>query len=71
MSLAQTLKGCVLMIYPLVVQYLVNKFGFRGAALLVSAIHAHTILGMMIMHPVEWHLKEIQVPVDETENCMN
>lgn len=69
MSLAQALKGIGLTIYPVVVQYLVEKFGFRGAALIVSAIHAHTIFGMMIMHPVEWHVKEIQVPVDETESC--
>lgn len=57
------------MAYPIVVQWLVQEFSFRGAVLVVSAIHAHAFFGMLIMQPVEWHLKEIQLPIDETESC--
>lgn len=69
MSLTQTLKGFCIMMYPIIVQLLVDQFGFRGAAAIVAAIHAHTIIGMIIMHPVEWHLKTVKVPIEEADSC--
>lgn len=67
MSLTQTLKGVGIMTYPIVVQLLVDLYGFRGAALAVAGIHANAFFAMIVMHPVEWHYKTIKVPVEEEE----
>lgn len=69
MSLTQTFIGICVMLYPIVVSILMEKFGFRGSVAIVAAINAHTIIGMFAMHPVEWHYKSIEVPVCETESC--
>lgn len=67
MSLAQILKGLILVGYPIVVGFCMNTYGFRGTAAIVAAINTNVIIAMYVMHPVEWHYKEIQVPVVERE----
>lgn len=67
MSVAQVLKGVGVMTYPLMVQFLMEKYGFRGTMAIIAAINSHAIFGMLVMHPVEWHCKIIKVPVDEDE----
>lgn len=52
MSLTQTLKGVGIMSYPIIVQLLVDKYGFRGAALIIASIHANTFFGMIVQHPI-------------------
>lgn len=69
MSLTQTLKGVGIMTYPIVVQFLMATYGFRGTALIVAAIHAHTLFGMIVMHPIEWHYKTVKIPIEEEEPC--
>lgn len=69
MSLTQTLKGFIIMSYPIVVQFLVDKYGFRGAALVVAALHGHAFFGMIVMHPIEWHHKTVKIPINEDEPC--
>lgn len=69
MSVAQTLIGVGTMIYPILVQFLMDKYGFRGAMAILAAINGHAILGMMVMHPVEWHYKVTKVPIDEEKPC--
>lgn len=68
MSLAQTLIGVGTMVYPILVHLLTEKYGFRGAMALIAALNAHVILAMVLMQPVEWHSKVIQVPNDETKS---
>lgn len=53
------------MVYPIVVQFLMDTYGFRGTMAIMAAINAHAIFGMLVMHPIEWHYKYIKVPVDE------
>lgn len=69
MSLTQTLKGVGIMTYPIVVQFLMSNYGFRGTALILAAIHAHTLFGMIVMHPIEWHYKTVKIPIEEEEPC--
>lgn len=72
MSIAQTLIGVGTMIYPIMVQILMDCYGFRGCMAVIAAVNSHAILGMMVMHPVKWHMKEIRVPNDvdgETKEC--
>ncbi|XP_055300044.1 monocarboxylate transporter 14-like [Sitodiplosis mosellana] len=71
MSLTQTLKGFIIMSYPIVLQFLVAEYGFRGAALVVAALHGHAFFGMIVMHPIEWHYKTVKVPIDEDEPLMD
>lgn len=55
------------MCYPIIVQFLQEKYGYRGTMLVLTAISAHTIFAMTVMHPIEWHLKTIKVPIEESE----
>ncbi|XP_037931982.1 monocarboxylate transporter 9-like [Teleopsis dalmanni] len=61
MSFAQSLIGVGTMVYPVLMQKLMESYGFRGCLLILSAINAHAILGMVLMQPVEWHMRRIQV----------
>lgn len=61
MSIAQTLIGLGTMGYPIMVQTLMDLYGFRGCMAVIAAVNAHAILGMMVMHPVAWHMKEIRI----------
>lgn len=63
MSFAQTLIGLGSMVYPILMQMLMQTYGFRGCLLVLTGINAHAVLGMLLMHPVEWHMR--RVPVEE------
>lgn len=67
MSLAQALIGIIMMLYPIVVDFLMTLYGFRGLVAIIGAISAHTICGMIMMHPIAWHYK--RTPIHETEPC--
>lgn len=69
MSLTQALKGVGIMSYPIMIQFLMDKYGFFGTALIVAAIHANTLFGMIVLHPIEWHHKTIKIPIEEEELC--
>lgn len=76
MSIAQTLIGLGTMGYPIMVQTLMDLYGFRGCMAVIAAVNAHAILGMMVMHPVAWHMKEIRITSlasaeDEEEAAVN
>lgn len=68
MSLAQSLIGLGTMLYPIVMQKLLDWYGFRGCLLILAGINAHSILGMQVMHPVEWHIQKISSTKQELEN---
>lgn len=69
LNVAQSLIGIGTMIYPLMVEFLMKTFGFRGTIAIIAAINAHTICAMLVMHPVEWHFKVVQIPVNVTHLC--
>lgn len=69
LSVAKSLMGFGVMVYPILAQALMEKYGFRGAMAMLAAINAHAILGMLVMHPVEWHYKVIKTPLEETKPC--
>lgn len=71
MSLAQSLIGVGTMIYPILVQFLMDKYGFRGAIAIIAAINAHSIFGMIVMHPVNWHYNVIKIAIDESSLLCN
>lgn len=69
MSATQTIVGIGTMIYPIFVQYLMEQYSFPGAMAVIAAINAHGIFGMLVMHPIEWHYKVVEIPVEEENPC--
>lgn len=69
MNVAQSLTGILTALYPFVVQFLMKEYGFRGTVAIIAAINAHTIFGMLVMHPVEWHYKTVEIPLEEMDSC--
>lgn len=71
MSLVQILKGVLVMIHPILVGFLMTKYGFRGTAAIMAAINANCILALLAMHPVKWHYKivKIKINVNEKAQC--
>lgn len=65
MGFAQALIGLGSMLYPIVMQKLLERYGFRGCLLILASINAHAVLGMQLMQPVEWHMR--RVPIDHEE----
>lgn len=65
MGFAQALIGLGSMLYPIVMQRLLEWYGFRGCLLILASINAHAVLGMQLMQPVEWHMR--RVPIDQEE----
>lgn len=68
MSVAQSLMGVAVLMYPITVQFLMDKYGFRGTMAVIAAINAHVIFAMLAMHPVEWHYRIVEVPLEETNS---
>ncbi|ETN63784.1 monocarboxylate transporter [Anopheles darlingi] len=67
MSVAQTLIGLGTMFYPIFIQRSMDAFGFRGCMAVLAAINSHTLVAMLVMHPVEWHLRRVPLKPNEME----
>lgn len=67
MTLLQASKGVLLALYPIVVKVLMNTYGFRGAMAVIAALSAHVIVGMLMLHPIEWHYKIVKIPEIELQ----
>ncbi|XP_026319790.1 monocarboxylate transporter 9-like [Hyposmocoma kahamanoa] len=67
-GLANAGTGVGQTVMPHLVHYLLVNFGFRGACLMLSALSLHGIAGVLLIHPVEWHMKEIEEEVVVDEN---
>lgn len=59
MSVAQSLYGLGAITYPLVVEFFMREYGYRGFMAIRASVYGHVICGMLVMHPVEWHMKKI------------
>lgn len=60
MSFAQAFMALGGMIYPILVEKLLSVYGFRGSMAILAAVNGHVIFFMLIMHPVEWHMKFVK-----------
>lgn len=68
MSLLQASKGVIVALYPIIVKTLMNIYGYQGAMAIMAAINAHAIVGMLLLHPIEWHYKVVKVPEMELQS---
>ncbi|XP_053598558.1 uncharacterized protein LOC103570511 [Microplitis demolitor] len=65
MSAAQVIIGLGGIVYPMIIKQMMVNYGFRGTAALIGALSLNTIVGMMMMHPVEWHLRDPNEVLEE------
>lgn len=65
MSFAQSLIGVGTMVYPVLMQRFLDWYGFRGCLTVLAAINSHAVLGMLLMQPVEWHMRRVPIEPDE------
>lgn len=69
MGLTQAMKGIIITLYPILVNFLMKRFYFRWVLAVIAAVNMHAFLGMLVMHDVKYHYKVIRVPIDETKPC--
>ncbi|CAH4031364.1 unnamed protein product [Pieris brassicae] len=63
LSLCKASIGFITMLYPLFMKMTITEYGFRGTLAILCAISAHSILGALVMQPVQWHM------VKQTKSC--
>lgn len=51
-------SGVGKMIMPQVVTLLVIFYDYRGVILIMGALTLHGVVGSLLLHPVEWHMKK-------------
>jgi len=69
MGIAMTATGLGPVVMPHVIGMGVNEFGAKGTALLLAGVSLHSLVGAMLLQPVEWHMKP--APVDEEKEAEN
>lgn len=69
MSVTQAMKGIVITSHPILANFLMDMFGFRGTLAIMAALNAHVIFGMLAMHPIDWHCKIVEIPDVELKPC--
>ncbi|KYQ56364.1 Monocarboxylate transporter 9 [Trachymyrmex zeteki] len=47
-------------IYPTLSEKMLSIYGFRGTAAIIGALSLNGVVGMIMMHPVEWHAKKLE-----------
>ncbi|XP_051176329.1 uncharacterized protein LOC127291309 [Leptopilina boulardi] len=57
MSACQTIVGLGCIVYPIWIEKMMKAYGFRGTAAIIGALSLNCIVGMALMHPVDWHYK--------------
>ncbi|CAD6208796.1 GSCOCG00003603001-RA-CDS [Cotesia congregata] len=65
MSAAQVIIGLGGIVYPMIIEKMMDIYGFRGTAAIIGALSLNAIAGMMMMHPVEWHLRDPNEVLEE------
>ncbi|XP_012279760.1 uncharacterized protein LOC105699395 isoform X2 [Orussus abietinus] len=58
MSASQVIIGLGGIVYPICIERMMTAFGFRGTAAMTGVLSLHCVVGMTMMHPVEWHFRD-------------
>ncbi|CAG4954274.1 unnamed protein product [Colias eurytheme] len=61
-SIAQTIVALATFITPILVKWVLDRYGSLWSLLLLSAVSLHNFVAVILMQPVAWHLKRVQVP---------
>lgn len=57
-GLAMTLAGIGPIMYPPLINYLLNSYGVRGCMLIIGAIALNMLVAAILLQPLKWHLVE-------------
>ncbi|KAG5307765.1 MOT9 protein, partial [Pseudoatta argentina] len=60
MYASQVIIGLGGIIFPTLCEKMLPIYGFRGTAAIIGALSLHSVVGMIMMHPVEWHAKKLE-----------
>ncbi|KAG5332273.1 MOT9 protein, partial [Acromyrmex heyeri] len=60
MYASQVIIGLGGIIFPTLCEKMLPIYGFRGTAAIIGALSLHSVIGMIMMHPVEWHAKKLE-----------
>ncbi|XP_061385929.1 monocarboxylate transporter 2-like isoform X2 [Danaus plexippus] len=66
-SFTQTIIAISGLVVPQFLNWSFDAYGQRGTLLLVSGICIHNIFGIILMQPIAWHLKQVEVPETEKD----
>ena len=58
MGVTQMIIGIGAMVIPLVIQKLLEEYGFRGTQAIIAAFTLHALVGMIVQQPVKYHMKK-------------
>jgi hypothetical protein len=58
MAVTQMIIGVAAMVVPLLIQMLLEEYGFRGTQAVIAAFSLHAMLGMVVQQPVKYHTKK-------------
>ncbi|XP_032664414.1 monocarboxylate transporter 9-like [Odontomachus brunneus] len=58
MSASQVVIALGGIIYPMLTEKMMMSYGFRGTAAIMGALSLNSVVGMTLMHPVEWHARK-------------
>lgn len=67
MSISMTILSAASIAYPAMATFFMGYFGFRGTLALVSAFGANCFVAVLLLDPVEWHMKRKLIEVADTE----
>lgn len=60
--MAGTALGMLIM--PQLVRILLEEYDFRGAVLILAGVSLNALVGAILLQPVKWHMKEVNVDVE-------
>ncbi|KAF9789929.1 hypothetical protein SFRURICE_003338 [Spodoptera frugiperda] len=71
MSFVQTMTGLNAMVAPIFVKWSQETFGSKGSLLLIGGLSLNNFVAVMLMQPVQWHMKKVPIEVNEKTELKN
>ncbi|KAJ8735791.1 hypothetical protein PYW07_007411 [Mythimna separata] len=62
MSFVQTATGINAMVAPIFVKWSLEQYGSKGTLLLIGGLSLHNFVAVLLMQPVQWHMRKVEVP---------
>lgn len=69
MGVTQVITGIGSMILPIILQKLIEEYGFRGTQAIISAISLHSLICAAVQQPVEMHVKRSKGVTVHKQEC--
>ncbi|KAJ8735789.1 hypothetical protein PYW07_007409 [Mythimna separata] len=66
MNFVQTATGVIAMVAPIFVKWSIEQYGSKGTLLLIGGLTLHNFVAVLLMQPVQWHMRKVEV-LESTE----